>query len=1628
MTVHDIVTNGDCGGQEAGLSNSSSSTSSSEDIPTSGANQVVGMSSRIDAVQLDTTSTNGGFFVWSLPPQRPDAAEANRYVCDLCHMSIEEGGEEALKLHQMQTHINPFYLSASDRISAKIHSYAVKTTGGAANWIPNWDTFQGLYRCHECFSIWDIGSELATHLLQNHFLLPSQQQQQQQQDKEEEEDMPLNKVKRLRMDNDNGKENKKTLSVKKLSPPRKPRRKQTLASPQKKEEGKDKRPDRKCKSMTNTLVAISLADERIDLDFCDVDSNSKEELSQNGPDHQVLLEEASASSSSTSSPTSQPLKQENNFALDKVSQELHQDSNNDISQRDDRSPQHPSTNSSSSNSVKVESSTTDSVPISPRKRGRPKGSFKKKKKKRVQQLTKTGTRQKKKKMMKMRRPKRKCVVKNIATTSPTTTTKRVEDILPDLVPPSARSKRTTEAERSAAIVKQVVEMDKLFCCLYCCQYFATFQQLCDHKNARICHPIMDAKKADSKLLKPAPPIVERKRVEWQKRFGEPCDKDYSVYVSDAIKNVPECTFNNMHGTVHHVDSVDGGIFRSKPDMGTIDKVKMNISGQWSTKDVWESGGWEIGTDHLTWQKYESRWNTENRRFLQSMSHLPWPEQRRFKQVFDQSLSSKVRLKKKDECEFASREKRGMAAKKQTVPHILDLKQQGRSIKYMTNTEREELRKKLAKQELENEKADPVHGHLNGEWESQHDFMCSTCAIVYDELREVLHHKWDDHPYCLVAHVTLEENLRLPPSGMIHPQLGRGLSINRGAMTAANVSGDTKRKSSRKVEVKTELEAIATRKYQCTKCVATFDSQEQFYVHVLECGGDLEWDVSKKKKKRKRMLQQQQQANGNGSGSLKPLRRMNSEELEEKRRARFERFNRPPPLAHKNGGRMTRLQAVIIKKERQMSRKKKGQQKKKKQSSDKKNNGDKVKQSKAKKRTVPSSAAPALTNRSRRATANYGAVLVHNQPSYREVIKQLMSDMLDKVEKAAAVLDEAEKLNLDMEQARRRSKRVGRKRKSSPSPLPVEEKITQPLLESIQPSNNSNEESHVLVEPLSEVTDDADSGIVTHTPSNDSDSSLFGSDEKMTKLPKKRRSSIAAASFRLNNPTTQRSMRKSLDSFLSSSSSSSSSKADDSGLKVLPVQRRRSQGSKSVDCITSSLHKKANRRKSVDPALIMPQKRKRTRTISFHDQPSEIGDKPSIITDEKSSGKTDNSIDDESSRTKTDNNIDDKSDSTKIEEEDKPLIGKVRKVKKVKTIETSIKDLGLEEQTIVVSSKPKNNDELVTTAVKSRRSSFANSFYASQPISERSLRRRLQEHEPVPEEEEDTKLEDEIIPNQVREASPIKTHHNDRLLEAKILPTRRHSLIEMDPVVEEEIGVLQDEVDLPKLLPSSSSCSRPRRSAHKTTPHMQNSSHGSSVTRVIFPLEVKACAIERINSGATQVQVARDLHCPVSTVASWWQRRHTITKSVEIEPSEYDKKLDQEDRKELLNTMKQHFNDDDERNVIVEQSNGIEDERVEFSSEDNSEVEEDVRQVDKILDKLDKLDNDSRSSTCSSEKPAGLIIMTPSEESSNDSSAVDDGENIKNKILRTCFASLHRRQQMEQQQQHEQLMKTFQSNE
>ena len=224
-----------------------------------------------------------------------------------------------------------------------------------------------------------------------------------------------------------------------------------------------------------------------------------------------------------------------------------------------------------------------------------------------------------------------------------------------------------------------------------------------------------------------------------------------------------------------------------------------------------------------------------------MSKISWSDQRAFREAYD-----KFRLASQP-----ANPTREMP-KKNNLVQGLNLKQMEKSIKYMTITEREAKAKQLKAKERADRrltKADKLltpPSIMNGEWENQHDFMCSSCAIVFDDLREILHHKWEAHPYCLVAHVTLRRDLNLPPSRLIHPQIGRSLTKHQ----SIKIMGARKTSPSKKVKNNNDL----SKKFKCSKCTEmVFETKEEFYVHVLECGGDVDWDVSKKKKKKKKIV-------------------------------------------------------------------------------------------------------------------------------------------------------------------------------------------------------------------------------------------------------------------------------------------------------------------------------------------------------------------------------------------------------------------------------------------------------------------------------------------------------------------------------------------------------------------------------------------------------------------------------------------------------------------------------------------------------------------------------------------------------------------------------------------------------
>merc|ERR1719336_3565462 len=195
---------------------------------------------------------------------------------------------------------------------------------------------------------------------------------------------------------------------------------------------------------------------------------------------------------------------------------------------------------------------------------------------------------------------------------------------------------------------------------------------------------------------------------------------------------------------------------------------------------------------------------------------------------------------------------------------------------MKQVEREALSREVRQSPLE---VTLENGVMAGEWEQEHSYMCTVCGVEYDDMMEILHHKWESHPNCLVAHVNVRGNVVKPPN-LLFPQVG-----------PSRVTRDP------------EEDKSAGAKVVCSKCQMEFEATEegrqQFHLHLLDCGGVNDvLENGKKKKKKKRGM----------GGGLKSTVRMlkktlddkdekgtDTEEQSPKKRARTSSKPAPPPV-------------------------------------------------------------------------------------------------------------------------------------------------------------------------------------------------------------------------------------------------------------------------------------------------------------------------------------------------------------------------------------------------------------------------------------------------------------------------------------------------------------------------------------------------------------------------------------------------------------------------------------------------------------------------------------------------------------------------------------------------------------
>ena len=119
-------------------------------------------------------------------------------------------------------------------------------------------------------------------------------------------------------------------------------------------------------------------------------------------------------------------------------------------------------------------------------------------------------------------------------------------------------------------------MPKDFVCLKCpsMSYFASYKDLSEHKVLVHTAGSVTTSSLTSSSSRTAPVV--------QPGFRHPStrfslvnrDQDFCDFISQSNKRVAETTFNNMHGTLANVGSPEGVAWRSKPNMGALEKVTM----------------------------------------------------------------------------------------------------------------------------------------------------------------------------------------------------------------------------------------------------------------------------------------------------------------------------------------------------------------------------------------------------------------------------------------------------------------------------------------------------------------------------------------------------------------------------------------------------------------------------------------------------------------------------------------------------------------------------------------------------------------------------------------------------------------------------------------------------------------------------------------------------------------------------------------------------------------------------------------------------------------------------------------------------------------------------------------------
>ncbi|CAB4057612.1 unnamed protein product [Lepeophtheirus salmonis] len=163
---------------------------------------------------------------------------------------------------------------------------------------------------------------------------------------------------------------------------------------------------------------------------------------------------------------------------------------------------------------------------------------------------------------------------------------------------SFKKSLSLEERLKKILIQDIVEKSGTYFCLTCGSTFEDYCEIQSHRNKCVSQFLMMSYSSSSPWWYSYSSLKRR-------RIGNSKTSTFlDNYLQNAIKVIPESSFNNLHGTIYHINSVDGYFLKTNPKIRTVNKVKLNLSGSWKFEEVWK-GGWDetFIENSLSWKTF-----------------------------------------------------------------------------------------------------------------------------------------------------------------------------------------------------------------------------------------------------------------------------------------------------------------------------------------------------------------------------------------------------------------------------------------------------------------------------------------------------------------------------------------------------------------------------------------------------------------------------------------------------------------------------------------------------------------------------------------------------------------------------------------------------------------------------------------------------------------------------------------------------------------------------------------------------------------------------------------------------------------------------------------------------------------